>query len=123
MARLQLRITPTPGGFLWQVVIIEKSELVEVLVVGQHTDLDTTLIQAREGLLDEMAKPIGPVRHEWNCTCGVRLEASARQSRMGMSTWDSPREITCSCGRAYGLKVFCNDGEVRPIIQHYFRQG
>jgi hypothetical protein len=119
---LQLRITPKPDetGFYWQVVTLVKSDLGEVLAVGEHEDLDVSLIRGKEELERALAKPGGPVQHDWECGCGAQMHVEARPSKSNPYTWDRPREIMCNCGRIYGIKVSFATGVAQPKVEHVY---
>lgn len=46
-----------------------------------------------------------PIRCEQECTCGATLVVEATRSKKSPYSWNSPREITCECGRSYGVKL------------------
>jgi len=121
---MQLRITPKPDdtGFYWQVVTLAKDSAVEeVMALGEFQDIDTALIRGKDELMAALGRPVGPVVHEWDCTCGSPIHIEARQSR-DEHVWVCPQEVTCYCGHVYGLKTTFTPGETRPTLSHQFRR-
>jgi hypothetical protein len=115
---LQLRFEILPGkaGFQWSIVSLQDKQVDEFIVSGAGHDLDKTLSDAGKTLLKE-AYDNDPCRHDWDCDCGARLVIEARRSRRSPYSWDSPREITCSCGRSYGVKLNFATGRSTPFIE------
>lgn len=129
MAELQVQLrvdTKSPkDGFEWQVVVLRVDDkwgrppdpaVDWVLVSGKSHDLDKALDAGGKALVKEAWSP-DPCRHEWDCDCGARLVIEARRSRRSPYSWDSPRELTCSCGRSYGVKLNFAAGRSDPFIE------
>jgi hypothetical protein len=106
------------GGFTWQVVSLKDDHVDEFCIEsGNGHDLDKTLTAGGKALV-KAAYSSDPCRYEWACDCGISLVIEARQSKRSPYTWESPREITCSCGQAYGVKLnFGRDSRGEPLIE------
>ncbi len=124
---LRLRQNPNGPGFVWAIVLVEPPEDEDELPTdhevtsGQNFDMTKAAEEGCNALLNELRKPGGPVRHEFDCSCGGFLAIEARRSRQSPYSWDSPREITCKCGRVYGVKLQFAAGLAQPRIEAIYR--
>ncbi len=110
------------GGFEWEVVtLLDGQEVDEILTSGEHLDLDIATQEGLTAFRREITKPDGPVRHDWECSCGAHLSVEARRSRRSPYSWDSPREVTCSCGRVYGVKLNFAERTAVPRLEAIYR--
>lgn len=106
----------------WQVVtLLSGQEADEIIERGESTDLIAACENGRNALSKALRTPEGPARHEWDCTCGMQLVIEARRSKRTPYSWDSPREITCGCGRVYGVKLNFAAGTGKPFIEPIYR--
>lgn len=127
----QLRLHPktendtAPGNFLWEVVNTSPdgdTPSERVVMGGGHDDLSQAAQDGAEALRRVMsAAHPNPVRHEFDCSCGALLTIEARRSRQNPYGWDSPREIMCSCGRVFGVKLQFATGTAEPHLEALYR--
>lgn len=115
-----------PGNFHWALVEFNPGgppggEFVRTLLGGGDNDLTNAAREGVSALHRLLSTPEGPIRHEFDCPCGAQLSLSARRSRTNPYSWDSLREITCSCGRVYGVKLQFAAGSSTPRLEAIYR--
>ncbi len=108
-------------GFVWKVIETSEDQQPFEGLYGSNSDLTLAVEQGVLAFRRAICRPEGPVRHEWNCSCDATLVLEAHRSRKSPYSWDSPREITCTCGRVYGVKLKFTGSPGLPIIEPIYR--
>ena len=128
----ELRLRPkqprdtAPGAFHWSVIRVVDPDPGddsgnETIVGGGDDDLQGA---ARAGVVAFqriLTTPEGPVRHEEECSCGAALVVECRRSKKSPYSWDSLRELTCGCGRTFGVKLSFDGNPGMPKIALLYR--
>jgi hypothetical protein len=106
----------------WEVVtLLSGQEADEIISHGENPSLIIASEQGVQALAKALRTPEGPARHEWECSCHAQLVIEASRSKMDPYGWDSPREITCKCGRVYGVKLNFAANTGVPFIEPIYR--
>lgn len=113
-------------GFEWRVVNVyadpDRDEgLRASLESGSDSSLDIAVKQGAIAFKRAITTPEGPVRHQWECACGAQLVLEAHRSKKSPYSWDTPRELTCTCGRVYGVKLNFIGNPGLPSIEPLYR--
>jgi hypothetical protein len=129
MYQLRINLKPddstTPGKVLWTIVNIKPGgpfgDTVTTVISGGGDDLSNVAQEGAASLIRLLIKPEGPARHEFDCACGCLLTIEARRSRKNLYSWDSPREVMCSCGRVFDVKLNFAEGSGIPRLSAIYR--
>jgi hypothetical protein len=128
-AKEKLRVEDS-RHYVWQVVKLEEPSrpvlelppaFPQVLEENSHPNLTVAVEQGLAAFKRITSRPEGPVRHEWECSCGAQLVIEAVRSKRSPYSWDSPREIMCNCGRVFGVKLNFAANIGVPSIEALYR--